>query len=331
MKTRKTTTMSSQILILILAGLVLSLMVQFAQASDNNLTSNNNLVANAGNNNINQTSNQTQILQVQMPQKSLKRKLMEDTSFSYYYQLLGPTVAGGFNETYNVFQEGAAPIQSFQAMNLRHQIDSNWSVGASLAFSDGYGKDVVTKEGYVNSAATEFYNARAYVGIHPIRTRFVNIYPTLMYEAPTSSLSRQQNMKYGGVAAANFAANLPSYKWSTGLLTQYYRTYYNNNVQQKPGYDPVNIQTTIFNVSPYLSYRFNDAWMLGGLATFDWDQRGNQTGSSKWNNNLPDRFRITGTYFPRIKYLASVGLFTQALMNYTKETTVLGGEFTLRF
>lgn len=329
MKTTKTT-LSSQILILLLAGLVLSLMVQFAQASEN-VNSNNLVAATANNSNINQSSNQTQILQVQMPQKSLKRKLLEDTSFSYYYQLLGPTVAGGFNETYNVFQEGAAPIQSFQAMNLRHQINMNWSVGASLAFSDGYGKDVVTKEGFVNSAATEFYNARAYVGIHPIRTRFVNIYPTLMYEAPTSSLSRQQNMKYGGVVAANFAVNLPSYKWSTGLLSQYYRTYYKNNVQQQPGYDPVNIQTTIFTMSPYLSYRFNDSWMLGSLATFDWDQRGAQTGSSQWNNNLPDRFRITGTYFPKIKYVSSVGLFTQALMNYTRETTVLGGEFTLRF
>jgi hypothetical protein len=88
----------------------------------------------------------------------------------------------------------------------------------------------------------------------------------------------------------------------------------------------------IVSGGPYLNYRFSDKWMLGSLLTFDWDQRGLQTSSQEFNNNLSDRGRVTLSYFPqKLKYLQSVGVFSQALLKFRPETTAFGADFSLRF
>jgi len=65
---------------------------------------------------------------------------------------------------------------------------------------------------------------------------------------------------------------------------------------------------------------------------FDWDQRGDQTGTGSFNNNLPDRARLGVSYFPtRFKQIANVGIFTQSLIKYTADTHTMGAEFALKF
>ena len=141
-------------------------------------------------------------------------------------------------------------------------------------------------------------------------------------------------MRWGWVAAQSFALNLPNVRWSAGFMGQIYRIYYENNVKAPPfpGGTSTPLQTMIVSLGPYASYRFSDKWMLGSMMTFDWDQRGEQTESTQFNNNLSDRGRVTLTYFPQqIKYLQSVGLFTQALLKYTPDTTAFGADFSVRF
>jgi hypothetical protein len=97
----------------------------------------------------NQITSASQILQISMPQKSLGRKLLDNTTLNYYHQFLGPTAGGPANQTYNVFQEGLdspgtgyAPYQSFQAVNLRHQISFDWAIGATLSAVNGHTSEV---------------------------------------------------------------------------------------------------------------------------------------------------------------------------------------------
>ena len=87
----------------------------------------------------------------------------------------------------------------------------------------------------------------------------------------------------------------------------------------------------ILSLSPYVNYRFNDKYQLGSTVVMDWDQRGFQENSREFNNNLPHRARVTATYFPTIKYLSSVGVFTQALVKFRPDTTAVGGEVALNF
>jgi hypothetical protein len=306
---------SSQLLIVLLAGLVMGLMLQMAQA---------------------------QVLQTQIPEPSLGETLMKNTSLGYYHQFLGPTVSGPNGETYNVFVEGQSPYQSFHAANIRYTINSDWAVGVSLAATTAYGDSVTNKKtGYeTTNLRDEFYNARAFVSLPSYKTSIGTFFTTISYEAPTSVVSQRDNMQYGGVLAQSFAVKLPSMKWTAGVSWQYYRMVYKDNVQSRPanyyfqGSVPEQIarQTTIVSGGPYMTYRHNDNWGVNSSMIFDWDQRGNQTGTASFNNNLPDRARVGVSYFPtRIKQIANIGIFTQALVKYTSATQAIGAEFALKF
>lgn len=346
MKTKRSK-VSSQLLILAMASTALLVMAEMASAQS---TNENPMVAQVRSNQSSIDSSQSQVLQIKMPQKSLGRKILEDTSLSYYQQFLGPTASGSASETYNVFQEGIdspgsgrAPLQSFHAVNLRHQLNSNWAFGATLSAVNGYtdGVENKHKDNYTfkNDGKTDFFNARAYLGLPPVRIAPGTLYTTVSYEHPTSSVSKEDEMRWGWVLSQSFAFNLPSYKWSAGLMGQAYRIYYKNNMKKPQNCDPTiyicrstPLQTMIVSGGPYVNYRFNDNWMLGSVVTFDWDQRGLQTGTGDFNNNLSDRGRVTLSYFPtNVKYLQSVGVFSQALLKFRPETTAFGADFAVRF
>jgi hypothetical protein len=341
---------SSQILILGLAGLVIVLTIQVAQAQNfpgepgvaapsiaQSISNQSQVGAGLG------EGGQGQILKIDMPQKNWGQKIIEKTSLNYYQQFLGPTAAGRGSETYNVFQEamdapgtGRAPLQSFHAANIRYQINNSWATGVSLAATSGYTDEVRTRVGTINSGETTFFNARAFVVAPGWTTRLGTLFSTISYEAPTSSISRNQGMNFGWVLTESFAFRLPNPSWSAGIMGQYYRAYYNQdrNVMppQSAGFLPTPLQTVIISGGPYVNYRFNDFWQLSSLITLDWDQRGVQTDSREFNNNLPHRGRIGMTYFPQqLKFLSSIGLFSQALLKFRPETTAFGAEFAMRF
>jgi hypothetical protein len=319
---------TSQLMILALAGLVMVLMIQVAKAQS------------GGGNQASTISGDT--LQMKMPKKSLARKLMEDTSLSYYQQFLGPTAGGASGQTYNPFQAGFdqpgtgfAPYQSFHAFNLRHQINSDWAIGATMAAVNGY-TDAVTTNGHTVGPETFIFNARAYVSVPSLNiANRATLFTTLAYEFPTSEISKDQNMRYGLVLISSLAFNSPNPKLSYGIMGQYYRMFYESNAIATPG-GYTWLQTAIISGGPYVNYRFNDKWGLNSLVTFDWDQRSgmnnrDQTFSREFNNNLEDRFRAGLSYYPSLKYINNVGIFTQGLLKYRPETQAFGAEVAMRF
>lgn len=336
MKTTRSS-FTSQMMILLMAAVVLLVMVNVAKAQSQFPT-----VAQSQSSSQGSFQNQTQVLSIGMPQKSLGQRLLDNTTLSYYQQFLGPT-AGGGGYTYNVFQEGIdspgsgrAPYQSFHGVNLRHQINTDWAVGATLSAVNGYQKPVQNKDRdgftFYNDGDVSFFNARAYVSLPSVKFSPGTLFTTLSYEHPTSNISKEDEMRWGWVYAQSFAFALPSIKWNAGLTGQIYRIYYKNNVKQTPGYNPTALQTMIVSGGPYVNYRFNDRWMLGSIVTFDYDQRGLQASSRDFNNNLSDRARVTLNYFPQqIKYIQSVGLFTQALIKFRPDTTAVGADLAVRF
>lgn len=346
MKTKSN--ISSQVLILALAGLVLVFMIQVARAQDfpGAPGQNTPTLAQSSNNQSQAGAFGTsggQVLRIDLPQKSWIGRQLEKTTLNYYQMFLGPTAGGRGSETYNIFQEatdapgsGRAPLQSFHSANIRYQINNDWAIGTSLAASNGYTEEVTTDVGTVNNGQTTFYNARAFLVLPGFVTRIGTLFSTVAYEAPTSSISRNDGMAGGLVITESFAFKSPSPKWTYGLMGQYYRAYYKHDRNVLPpkaaGFTPIQLQTVIVSGGPYVNYRFNDNWQVGSLVTLDWDQRGVKTDSREFNNNLPHRGRASLTYFPTsLKYLSNVGVFTQALLKFRPETTAFGAEMAVRF
>ncbi len=271
------------------------------------------------------------------------RKFLKNVNLGYYQQFLGPTLSGPSGETYNVYQEGMdtprsgrAPLQSFHTLSLRYKISEMWGVGGSVAAVNGYTDQVRNRGGVVNNGDTTFFNTRLSLFMPNVSGSFGTFFTTLSYELPTSEIAKENRQRNGWVIGETLALKLPSYKWTAGISGQVYRIYYENSQRAAilpNGFraTPTQLQTMIVSVSPYLNYRFNDHYQLGSTIVMDWDQRGFQEGSSEFNNNLPHRGRLTGTYFPSMKYLSSVGVFTQALVKFRPDTTAVGAELALNF
>ncbi|MFL5786374.1 MAG: hypothetical protein ACJ76H_17275 [Bacteriovoracaceae bacterium] len=330
---------SSQFLILALAGILLLLTIQMAKAqvmTGANMNMQNNLQSN-------------NVITTKMPRKSSFGKILERTSLNYYHQFLGPTIGGPSNETFNVFQTGVdqpktgrAPIQSFQSALIRYDMNQDWGIGASLAMSNGYGGTVVNRDSrgdVTNKSDAQFYNARAYVFAPKMDVGIGTLFSTFGYEAPTSTISRQDHMNMGLVITEQLAFKNPSLssKWSGGVTGQIYRMFYGHNNQKKvPGCDPdvcvpTQLQTQIVTISPYVNYRMSDKWNWGNMAILDWDQRGVQANSREFNNNLPNRLRSTLSYYPNRWYITNIGVFAQPLVKMRPSTTAMGAEVAFRF
>lgn len=327
---------SSQILILVLAGILMLLTIEMAKAQSSG--------ANANSQNTLQGNN---VITTKTPKKDFGTMLLQKTSFSYYHMFLGPTLSGPATETYNVFQEGVdnpetgrAPLQSFQSALLRFDITESWGVGASLAMTNGYTDEVVNRgeRGTVtNNGTTQFYNARAHLYMPSLDLGFANLFSTFSYEAPTSEISKGDEMKFGLVLTENLSfKSSPASKWSGGVTGQIYRMFYENDQKAIPGCDPLDctptqLQTQIITVSPYLNYRINDKWNLGNMFIMDWDQRGVQANSREFNNNLPHRLRTTLSYYPNMFKITNIGVFAQTLAKIRAKTTAVGAEIAFRF
>lgn len=327
---------STQLLILAIAGILCLLTINMAKAqvSGANTNSQNSL---QGNN----------VITTKTPRKNFGSMLLQKTSLSYYHMFLGPTLGGPSNETYNVFQEGVdnpntgrAPLQSFQSALLRFDFNQDWGIGASLAMSNGYTKEVTNNGSngpVTNTPDSQFYNARAHLYIPSWNMGFATLFSTFSYEAPTSSISKDDEMKFGLVLTEQlaFKPSLSS-KWNLGVTGQIYRMFYENNQKAIPGCNPLDctptqLQTQIITISPYANYRINDKWNWGNMFIVDWDQRGVQANSREFNNNLPHRIRTTMSYYPNMFKITNIGVFAQALAKFRPGTTAVGAEIAMRF
>ncbi len=271
------------------------------------------------------------------------KKFLKNLNLGYYQQFLGPTLSGPSDETYNVYQEGMdtprsgrAPLQSFHTLSLRYKISQLWTVGGSVAAVNGYSDQVENRGGVINNGDTTFFNTRLSLFFPTVSKSFGSFYTNFSYELPTSEIAKENRQRSGWVIGETLSFKLPSYKWTAGISGQLYRIFYENSQRTAVlpnGFRamPTQLQTMILSVSPYANYRFNDRYQLGSTVVMDWDQRGFQESSREFNNNLPHRARLTGTYFPSLKYLTSVGLFTQALVKFRPDTTALGAEVAVNF
>jgi hypothetical protein len=281
-------------------------------------------------------------------QKGFLGRMREEVSLGYYMSLLGPSPGLGWGETYNVFRQGPAPYQLLHAANLRWQINPDWAIGASLAFTNEITKKVRTGSYlwygatpaenqiryYYNRNEAIWYNARAYVAVPALSWNWATLFSTFSVELPTSNDSRKNDMLYGLVAGQNLALRLPWPRFSGGITTQLVHYNFEKDVLPPPctGCFPVNLQTTLVNISPYLNYALAPAWQIASQLTVDWDQTGRKNLTEEFNNNLPHRWRVALNRFFLDSPFTHVGVNVQGLLDPIEaRSTAFGFDFSMRF
>ncbi len=275
-----------------------------------------------------QTGNQTRF-----EDKSFWKKLSQDFTFSYYVALMGPSPALPADQTYNVFLEGKAPLQTFHAVNVRYQFLPDWAVGVSQTGVMHHSGPVTTEEGFVNGNENSLFNPQVYVALPGLFLSKATIWHTLAVELSNTEGSKQNNMHYGLVLSQAISLRLPPGRLSAGWLSQVYRYHYRQRTLPPPfpGGLPTPLQTTLVTTGPYVNYQLAPRWQSATNLSFDWDQRGKQTDKWEFNNNLPDRFRTAVNYFFQTKPFTHVGVYLQTLTKPSMDTTIFGVDLSLRF
>ncbi len=274
------------------------------------------------------TANQTPI-----GNSALWKTLTEKLSLSYYFSLMGPSPGLPSDQTYNVFLEGNAPLQTFHALNLRWQFNPDWAIGATLSGIHHFTGPVETDEGFINDNTAELFNARFYVAVPGFGVGFARAFHTFSIEIPSTPGSRNDELKFGLVASQTLVFALPPSRFVAGWTTQIIRYRYAQATLPPPfiGGLPTPLQTTLVTMGPYVNFQLAPQWQIASLISFDWDQRGNETDTTEFNNNLPDRARLALNYFFQTAPFTHVGVYTQMLTNPTTDTTIVGFDFSLKF
>lgn len=287
------------------------------------------------------------------PEASFLERLRSSTTLLGYMSYIGPTVAGPIDQTYNVFRtvnkknDAPSPQQMYLSGNLRFNINTNWSVGATLAATVDttkraktgkyyyYGNTVAENhwETLYNKPERTWYNARAYVTLPMLDLNKALLFNTISWEFPTSNDSKRDEMRYGIVLSQTLALRLPWPKITAGLNTQFIRYRYGRSVDPPPfpGGSPSPFQTTFVFINPYMNYALADTWQLAGQVMFDWDQKGHQTDTLQFNNNLPDRVRLGVNHYFTSGHFKHVGVFMQGLTEPRSDRTLIGADMSVLF
>ena len=264
--------------------------------------------------------------QTRFEDKSFWKKLTQELSLSYYVALMGPTITGPEMETYNIFLEGRGPMQTFHAMNLRWQFNSKWAFGATMAGIHHINTDKRRND-------NTLFDSRFYIASPGIDLGFAKIFNTFSVELPTTKISKDNELKYGLVLSQAISFRLPPSKFSAGWLSQIIRYTYENHTLPPPfpGGFETRLQTTLVTTGPFINYQLASQWQLASLLSFDWDQRGNQQDTFRFNNNLEDRIRLALNYFFHTKPFTHLGFYTQATTKIRDDKTIVGLDFSLKF
>jgi hypothetical protein len=271
--------------------------------------------------------------QTPLVDSALWKTLTEKLSLTYYFSLMGPSPGLPSDQTYNVFLEGPAPLQTFHAFNLRWQFNPDWAMGITASGIHHFTSPVTTDEGFCNDNNAEMFNLRAYVAVPSLDLKFARAFHTFSIEFPTTPGSRDDELKYGLVVSQALAFALPPSRFSAGWSTQFIRYKYAQATLPPPfvGGLPTPLQTTLLTTGPYANFQLAPQWQIASSVTFDWDQRGNQTDTSELNNNLPDRFRLALNHLFQTPPFTHVGVYLQGLTKPTMDTTIIGFDFSLKF
>lgn len=270
--------------------------------------------------------------------QSLIEKIRGNTTLNYYLSINGPSAAGKSNISYNPFIADQSPLQTFHSANLRFSLPKNFAFGFTLAGVHYFSRSIDQTYG-TDKDNRALFNPRAYISFPGYFGKHITIFNSLAYEFPQSKISQDNEMYYGLVFSQAISLTTPyNSPWRFGLLTQVERFYYQTNTIYSPKAcstctpTRTELQTLTLSTGPYINYRLNDKWSINNLLTFEWDQKGDQSGTTNLNNNLPDRWRTSLNYYPRLSYpLSQVGVFFQGITKPAADTTIIGLDMTARF
>lgn len=243
--------------------------------------------------------------------KAKFRQYTEKVYFNYFARFLGPSLSPEYQNgaTYNRFKTGqdfkgddidaTGSHQMFQSITLGYNIARDYKLSYGYTFQDDLNNDIKYKDSWgqtqTYSKGVSDNNKRINLSVYNVvNNDYFYINTNYFYEISSTINSVYQDMDYGlgFEPSIGFYNNNSALYTGMGLLIQ--RNYYKNNeILFEGNIYPTRYQTLLVQMSPYLSYKYDDYITLKSKLTFDWDKRGNQIDNThEFNKNMDDTGEI---------------------------------------
>lgn len=295
-----------------------------------------------------------QTIEISAKTRDRVKETLRNFQFNYFAKYLGPSLGSGYGngQTFDRFNSGQnysggnneprGAYEVYQSFRLGYKFRNHSVLSYGVTFQqdlhDAHGKaynkdkqEIYTNQ-YQKGYSENNHRISYWKPIYSNSTFFVSA--SIYYELPTTKGSKASNMQFGtGIQPTlGFYTNNPNIM--TGINFSIERDFYREN-QIDVYFDdgsksdfPTRYQTARFAFSPYFNYALNDKTTLKSSLVFDWDQKGNEVGSTKLNSNMVD-IMVLGAGHRFTKNLAADIFVEAALEEMSLNRTALGASLTL--
>jgi len=224
-----------------------------------------------------------------IPQKSLRQKLADQYSFSYYNWTAGPALDGNWDSTKSIKNQ-TAQIEAFHLLRAGYRINPNIDVGTQLRYDQLFTSRSADGQ-VIDGKDYQFLNPRFYVrSRNVIDNKLINMSFQGALEVPTTDTDKNIRKMTGAIMLQQgITFKVPSQKWSLSLgAIELFRHYQiKNKARNKATYV----------LYPTVSYNFTPVW---GTQSYIQYTRNQKIGSEFHDSvrDLSDYFRVGATYTP---------------------------------
>lgn len=274
--------------------------------------------------------------------KTTIKEILSKTGLSYFMNFSGPTLGNGRTDTtFNKFQtgfdsQGRELKDGTHALNAFHAIALNYRHNSRLSFTLSYAYDTYHSENvdFIGSDGNTYSRTTKGFQYNPrLTTFFPNFYQNKYIslssgvgaEIPLTPLSQENGLQTALILTPSVSLkNMPN-KVSVGMTSLIERYFYESQERVKDNY----MQTFTMTLAPYFNYQLSNKWQFQSRLEFDWDQKGELSGTNTLSNNMVNTYRVGFGHQINSKF--NWGSYLQAVIdNTTAETTMLGAFIGLR-
>lgn len=246
------------------------------------------------------------------------KNFTKDFNFTYYAKYLGPSLGSGHKggETFDRFNSGQnytggeieanGAYEVYQAFRLGYRFKNNGVLSYGVTFQedlndaqaktyDENGKRMLNNQ-YRKGYSENNHRVAYWTPIYSNSTFFIS--GSLYYEMPTTKSSQENDMNYGVGFQPTLGFFTSNPYIMTGINFSFERDVYKTSefYQNEGDMYPTRYQVARVSLNPYFNYAVTEKTTLKSALLFDWDQKGNQAGTTNFNANMVDIMSLGASY-----------------------------------
>lgn len=264
-------------------------------------------------------------------QRSSWDEIKENLHGSYFVSLMGPSLLGNGNSTYNIYFQDTAPIQLFHGAQLSYKVNQDLELGISASVVQPLVNGIVGRTGLVYNDQLSWFDPVLFANFpHLFYVPGWSIFSSVTLALCVTKSSIDENKITALELSQSWSPVWKDTPW--GLSLNWYINPRFFAVQVPPTLSSRQTFTAV--VGHQLTYQVSPKVNFAWTTNFDFDHREpDPNGFLHFSPNLPDYSRFSMNLAPDVKPLfMSLGFYFQVItFKPNADTSIIGGSFSIGF